>query len=199
MKKWKTNILAGVIAGICYSYSDATASINIYETNYPGTYYEQDVSTTLRDIASFLGLDLVLKEEPKGTVNNNDAMRSVGELLDVIALEKTFLWYVANGIMYIVPDTDMAQVVFDIRDVDTNEIDKKILDLGVYNPKYQIRYDSAENTALMIGPSGYVDLIANIILISGGEQLGVTQDNNNVAENRKNAAVPRIYRGRSGG
>ena len=80
-------------------------------------------------------------------------------LMDLMATSFGFIWHVEGNVIYVNPANDVKSEVVKLSGVNAGRLRQALEELDIPDRRYPITYDNRQNTALVSGPSRYVDLV----------------------------------------
>lgn len=128
------------------------------EEKFTYTAKGKNLKEFLREFGVSQGLTVVVAKEVEGSVNGRfDLMPS--SLIELMAASFGFIWYAEGNVLYISPSSDVRSEVLRLSNVSTARFKQALEQLDLPTRRYPIIYDTRQGTALVSGPSRYVQLI----------------------------------------
>jgi len=112
----------------------------------------------LREFGVSQGLTVVVAKEIEGSVNGRFDLLPAS-LIELMAASFGFIWYAEGNVLYISPASDVRSEVLRLSNTSTARFKQALEQLDLPTRRYPIIYDARQGTALVSGPSRYVQLI----------------------------------------
>lgn len=128
------------------------------EEKYAYTAKGKNLKEFLREFGASQGLVVVVSKDVEGTVNGKfDLLPS--SLMDLMAASFGFTWYAEGNVVYVLPANDVRSEVVRMGSTPVARLRQALQQLDIPDRRFPILYDGKQNTALVSGPSRYVDLV----------------------------------------
>ena len=130
----------------------------------------------LREFGASQGLLVVVANDVDGTINGKFNLRP-DSLLEMLAASFGFIWYAEGNVLYISASNDVRSEVIRLSSANVDQLRQTLTQLDIIDRRFPILYDDKLNTAVVSGPSRYVDLViqtANSISIDLNQNQGGT-------------------------
>lgn len=119
----------------------------------------QDLRDVLAEISNHLGLSSFISEEIKGKVTQSLQRSSVKEVMDTLKSRYGIVWYYDGGkVYYSVLKENISQII-SIGSAQFPSLHKQLVDLGVVDSRFELKYSEAGHTVFVSGPPRYVELV----------------------------------------
>ena len=112
----------------------------------------------LREFGVSQGLTVVVDKEVEGSVNGRFDLLPAS-LIELMAASFGFIWFTEGNVLYISPASDVRSEVLRLSNTSTARFKQALEQLDLPSRRYPIIYDARQGTALVSGPSRYVQLI----------------------------------------
>lgn len=129
------------------------------EEKFSYTAKGKDLKEFLREFGASQGLMVVVDKGVDGTVNGKFNLLPAS-LMDLIAASFGFVWYAEGNVLYVSPANDVKSEVVRLENSTVAQLRQALQKLDIADRRFPIVYDARQNTALVSGPSRYVDLVA---------------------------------------
>lgn len=126
---------------------------------FPYTAKGKKLDEFLREFGASQGLMVVVAKEVQGTVNGKFNLLP-GSLMDLMAASYGFVWYAEGNVLYVSPASDVRSELIRLSAANVARLRQALEQLDIPDRRFPIVYDSRHNTALVSGPSRYVELVA---------------------------------------
>lgn len=113
----------------------------------------------LREFGASQGLTVVVSKDVEGTVNGKFDLLPES-LIELMAASFGFIWYAEGNVLYITPANDVRSEVLRLNNANVTRLRQALEQLDLPTRRFPIVYDARQGTALVSGPSRYVDLVA---------------------------------------
>ncbi|MBA3596414.1 MAG: type III secretion system outer membrane ring subunit SctC [Methylibium sp.] len=128
-------------------------------TEFSYTAKGKKLEEFLREFGASQGLMVVVDKQVQGTVNGKFKLLP-GSLMDLMAASYGFIWYAEGNVLYVSPASDVRSELIRLSTANVARLRQALEQLDIPDRRFPIVYDSRHNTALVSGPSRYVDLVA---------------------------------------
>ncbi len=113
----------------------------------------------LREFGASQGLMVVVANDVDGTVNGKFNLRP-DSLLEMLAASFGFIWYAEGNVLYVSAGKDVRSEVLRLSSsANVDRLRQTLTQLNITDRRFPILYDDKLNTAVVSGPSRYVDLV----------------------------------------
>lgn len=126
---------------------------------FPYTAKGKKLDEFLREFGASQGLMVVVAKEVQGTVNGKFNLLP-GSLMDLMAASYGFVWYAEGNVLYVSPASDVRSELIRLNTANAARLRQALERLDIPDRRFPIVYDNRHNTALVSGPSRYVELVA---------------------------------------
>jgi type III secretion protein C len=113
----------------------------------------------LREFGASQGLTVVVAKDVDGTVNGKFNLLPES-LIELMAASFGFLWYAEGNVLYVTPANDVRSQVLRLNNTSVTRLRQALEQLDLPTRRFPIVYDARQGTALVSGPSRYVELVA---------------------------------------
>lgn len=121
----------------------------------------KDIGDLLRQLASSNELAIQVDDRIKGTVSANFSMAPQA-ILDMLSRTYGFFWFYDGNSIIVSPVSDVKIDMVRLAPDALSNLTNTLRRLGVYDPRFPIRVDSANRLVVLSGPSRYVDMLSSI-------------------------------------
>jgi len=128
-------------------------------TEFSYTAKGKKLEEFLREFGASQGLMVVVDKQVQGTVNGKFNLLP-GSLMDLMAASYGFVWYAEGNVLYVSPASDVRSELVRLSTANVARLRQALEQLDIPDRRFPIVYDSRHNTALVSGPSRYVELVA---------------------------------------
>jgi type III secretion protein C len=115
----------------------------------------------LRDFASSQGMTLSMSNDIDGVVAGRFDLKPEN-FIDMLSRSYGFSWYFDGVVLHVSSAKDVSSRLIKLSSGTTFQLREVLKRMGVMEKSFPIRFDDVANTALVQGPSQYVELVADI-------------------------------------
>lgn len=126
---------------------------------FPYTAKGKPLREFLREFGASQGLMVVVSKDVEGTVNGKFNLLP-GSLMDLMAASFGFIWHAEGNVLYVTPADDVRSELMRLTNANVARLRQALERLDIPDKRFPIIYDSRQNTAMVSGPTRYVDLVA---------------------------------------
>lgn len=123
------------------------------------TAKDKDLKGFLREFGASQGMTVVVSKDVEGTVNGKFNL-SPESLIELMAASFGFVWYAEGNVLYVTPANDVRTEVLHLQNTNVTRLRQALEQLDLPTRRFPITYDARQGTALVSGPSRYVDLVS---------------------------------------
>ncbi|MBC7548049.1 MAG: type III secretion system outer membrane ring subunit SctC [Polaromonas sp.] len=162
--------------------------------NFTYTAKGKNLKEFLREFGVSQGLTVVVAKDVEGSVNGRFDLLPAS-LIELMAASFGFIWYAEGNVLYISPANDVRSEVLRLSNTSTARFRQALEQLDLPTRRYPIIYDARQGTALVSGPSRYVELVVQTARsIDQTQTQTQTQGGNGIAtENAQVRVFPLQY------
>jgi type III secretion protein C len=128
------------------------------EEKFTYTAKGKNLKEFLREFGVSQGLTVVVAKDVDGTVNGKFDLLPAS-LIELMSASFGFTWYSEGNVLYISSANDVRSEVLRLANSNVSRLKQALDQLDLTNKRYPIIYDGRQGTALVSGPSRYVDLV----------------------------------------
>ncbi|KGS08360.1 type III secretion system outer membrane ring subunit SctC [Burkholderia sp. ABCPW 111] len=121
----------------------------------------KDVKDVLRDLAASQNVAANVAPGVSGAVSGKMKM-SPQRFLDTLAASFGFVWYYDGTVLYVTPASDMKSTLVKLDHANTGDLRDLLEQMKVADARYPVTYNAQQRTALVAGPSRYVELVTSV-------------------------------------
>jgi type III secretion protein C len=125
---------------------------------FPYTAKGKKLEEFLREFGASQGLMVVVSKEVQGTVNGKFNLLPA-TLMDLMAASFGFVWYAEGNVLYVSPASEVRSELVRLENANVGRLRETLERLDIPDRRFPIVYDNRQSTALVSGPSRYVDLV----------------------------------------
>lgn len=115
----------------------------------------------LRDFASSQGMTLSMSNDIDGVVAGRFDLKPEN-FIDMLSRSYGFSWYFDGVVLHVSSAKDVSSRLIKLSSGNTFQLREVLIRMGVMEKGFPIRFDHEANTALVQGPTQYVELVADI-------------------------------------
>jgi type III secretion protein C len=145
------------LAAFCITSSYA-GDVRWKEEKFTYTAKGKNLKEFLREFGVSQGLSVVVAKDVDGTVNGKFDLLPAS-LIELMSASFGFLWYAEGNVLYISSANDVRSEVLRLANSNVSRLKQSLDQLDLTSKRYPIIYDARQGTALVSGPSRYVDLV----------------------------------------
>ncbi|RQP21316.1 type III secretion system outer membrane ring subunit SctC [Piscinibacter terrae] len=112
----------------------------------------------LREFGASQGLMVVVAKEVDGTVNGKFNLLP-GSLMELLSASFGFIWHAEGNVVYVTPASDVRSDVVHMSNTGVGRLRQALEQLNIPDRRFPILYDARQNSAIVSGPSRYVELV----------------------------------------
>ncbi len=159
LQKIRFALAAAMAAGLLAAVGGVEAGeVRWKEEKYAYTAKGKNLKEFLREFAASQGLVAVVSKEVEGAVNGKFNLLP-SSLMDLMAASFGFTWYAEGNVLYVTPASDVRSEVVRLGATPIAKLRQALEQLDIPDRRFPILYDGRQNTALVSGPSRFVDLV----------------------------------------
>ncbi len=150
---------------LCLFFSISTAALGItprwVSKRYQYVAESKPLKEVLRDFASSQGMTLSISSDIEGVVAGRfDLMPE--NFIDMLSRSYGFSWYYDGVVLHVSSAKDVTSRLIKLSSANTFQLREVLKRMGVIEKGFPVRFDDEANTALVQGPTQYVELVADI-------------------------------------
>lgn len=115
----------------------------------------------LRDFASSQGMTLSMSNDIDGVVAGRFDLKPEN-FIDMLSRSYGFSWYFDGVVLHVSSAKDVSSRLIKLSSGNTFQLREVLTRMGIIEKSFPIRYDDEANTALVQGPTQYVELVSDI-------------------------------------
>jgi type III secretion protein C len=134
--------------------------------NWIGTRYKyaaesKPLKDVLRDFASSQGMTLSMSSDIDGVVAGRFDL-DPNAFITMLSRSYGFSWYYDGAVLHVLSAKDISSRVIKFSSAKIFELSEVLIRTEFSDKRFPIRFDAKTNMAFVVGPSPYVDLVADI-------------------------------------
>lgn len=145
------------------------AEVRWKKEKFAYTAQGKNIRDFMREFGASQGLTVVVAKEVDGTVNGKFDLLPES-LMALMSANFGFVWYYDGNVLNIYPASDVRSEVVRLGNTSTERLRQALERLDIPDSRYPINYDARQGTALVSGPSRYVDLVLQTARAIGQNQ-----------------------------
>lgn len=164
--------LLGLAAVVLCLWNTAASSAEVRWKKEKFTYAAtqgENIREFLRKFGTSQGLMVVVAKEVEGTVHGKfDVLPE--SMMAMLAANFNFVWYYDGNVLNVTPSSDVRTEVVRLGNTSTERLRQALERLEIPDPRFRITYDARQGTALVSGPSRYIELVMQTARAIGQNQ-----------------------------
>lgn len=150
-------IASALVTAACSGTAGA-AEVRWKKEKFVYTAQGKNIRDFMREFGASQGLTMVVAKEIEGTVNGRFDLLPES-LMALMSANFGFVWYYDGNVLGIYPASDVRSEIVRLGNTSAERLRQALERLDIPDPRYPITYDVRQGTALVSGPSRYVDLV----------------------------------------
>jgi type III secretion protein C len=142
----------------CFSTAPQAGEVRWKDGMFVSTAKGKSLKEFLREFGASQGLMVVVAKDVDGTVNGKFNLRP-DSLLDMLAASFGLTWHAEGNVLYITTSSDVRSDLIRLSSANMDKLRQTLLQHNIIDRRFPISYDDKLNTAVVSGPSRYVDLV----------------------------------------
>jgi type III secretion protein C len=119
------------------------------------------IGDLLRQLAASNQLSIQVDERIRGNVSATFSLEPQ-QILDLLSRSYGFFWFYDGSSIIVSPSHDVKVEMVRLTPDALSHLSSTLSRLGIYDPRYPIRVDEANQLVVLNGPSRYVEMLANV-------------------------------------
>lgn len=119
------------------------------------------IGDLLRQLAASNQLSIQVDERIRGNVSATFSLEPQ-QILDLLSRSYGFFWFYDGSSIIVSPSHDVKVEMVRLTPDALSHLSRTLSRLGIYDPRYPIRVDEANQLVVLNGPSRYVEMLANV-------------------------------------
>ena len=150
---------------LCVLFGIATSAVGVtprwVSKRYQYAAESKPLKEVLRDFASSQSMTLSMSSDIEGVVAGRFDLKPEN-FIDMLSRSYGFSWYYDGVVLHVSSAKDVSSRLIKLSSGNTVQLREVLTRMGVMEKGFPIRFDDAANTALVQGPTQYVELVADI-------------------------------------
>lgn len=121
----------------------------------------KDIKDVLRDFGASQGIATNIAASVSGTVSGKFHLPP-RRFLDTLAASFGFTWYYDGEVLNVVASSDLQSTLIKLDSAGTETLRDTLAQMKISDDRFPITYDEVQGTAIVSGPSRYVQLVTQI-------------------------------------
>ncbi len=151
-------LLAAVLGGVAAPDVQA-GDVRWKNEKFSYTAKGKNLQEFLREFGASQGLTVVVSKDVEGTVNGRFNLLPES-LIELMAASFGFIWYAEGNVLYVTAANDVRSEVIRLNNASVTRLRQSLEQLDLPTRRFPIVYDTRQSTALVSGPSRYVELVS---------------------------------------
>lgn len=119
------------------------------------------IGDLLRQLAASNQLSIQVDERIRGNVSATFSLEPQ-QILDLLSRSYGFFWFYDGSSIIVSPSSDVKIEMVRLTPDALTHLSSTLSRLGIYDPRYPIRVDEANQLVVLNGPSRYVEMLSNV-------------------------------------
>lgn len=154
MKQYTVALLCLLLSGAGYA-----AQLKLPDRPYPYVTVDQDLRSALRTFGANVGLNVQVSQGVRGKVRGRLPKLSQMEFLEFLAQSFGLIWYYDGFVLYVYSSQEMSSSVLRLEGSSASELERSLKDLDIFDSRYKIKRNRANNVVYLSGPPRYLELV----------------------------------------
>jgi type III secretion protein C len=154
--KWLSAILASMVMSPLFAADMAWTPNKI---RYVAD--KKELQAFLREFAAGQRIAVNIDPKVQGVLNGRYDL-SPKTMFELIANTYGLVWYFDGKVLYVNPSTDVRSEILKLTSISVPELERSLERLGISDSRYPIVYDAERGTAMVSGPTRFVDLVLQV-------------------------------------
>ncbi len=150
---------------LCVLFTITTSAVGVtprwISKRYQYAAESKPLKEVLRDFASSQGMTLSMSTDIEGVVAGRFDMKPEN-FIDTLSRSYGFSWYYDGVLLHVSSAKDVSSRLIKLSSASTAQLREVLTRMDVMEKGFPVRFDDVANTALVQGPTQYVELVADI-------------------------------------
>lgn len=156
---WRTVFVSAIFALLPLSSTAVPIQWRSQRIDYVAV--NKPVQEVLKDFAGTQGMAVAISPDIEGTVQGEFHL-APRQFLDILALTYGFVWYYNGAVLHIASAKGVRATLVKLDMARVDDLHDTLRQMRLEEDRFPITYDSKSNSALVVGPQEYVDVVREL-------------------------------------